>query len=134
MDGMKAKIQETNEKAMIDDEMAYFFGLFRGSYGEVLGELSRTKVNSYRTSSIPLAEFWQPANLGAIQRVLGAQLADFNPEVALKFFEFPTEAVWNGKRLGRPSMTDIMVLDNDWQVAVEGKFTEYLNGGGQTIV
>ena len=51
MGGMKAKIQETNEKAMIDDEMAYFFGLFRGSYGEVLGELSRTKVNSWRTSS-----------------------------------------------------------------------------------
>ena len=134
MGGMKAKIQETNEKAMIDDEMAYFFGLFRGSYGEVLGELSRTKVNSYRTSSIPLAEFWQPANLGAIQRVLGAQLTNFNPEVALKFFEFPTEAVWNGKHLGRPSMTDIMLLDNDWQVAVEGKFTEYLYGGGQTII
>ena len=74
MVAMKTQIQETNEKAMIDDEMAYFFGLFRGSYGEVLGELSRTKVNSYRTSSIPLAEFWQPENLGAIRRALGAQL------------------------------------------------------------
>ena len=98
------------------------------------GELSRTKVNSWRTSSIPLAEFWQPANLGAIRRVLETQLADFNPEVALKFFEFPTEAVWNGKRLGRPSMTDIMILDADWQVAVEGKFTEYLYGGGKTVI
>lgn len=131
---MKTQMQNTNEKPMIDDEMAYFFGLSRGSYGEVLGELSRTKVNSWRTSSIPLAEFWQPANLGAIRRVLGAQLADFNPEVALKFFEFPTEAVWNGKRLGRPSMTDIMILDADWQVAVEGKFTEYLYGGGEAII
>lgn len=134
MVAMKTQIQESNEKAMIDDEMAYFFGLFRGSYGEVLGELSRTKVNSYRTSSIPLAEFWQPENLSAIRRVLGAQLPDFNPEVALKFFEFPTEAVWNGRRIGRPSMTDIMILDNDWQIAVEGKFTEYLYGGGQTII
>ena len=62
---MKTQMQNTNEKPMIDDEMAYFFGLFRGSYGEVLGELSRTKVNSWRTSSIPLAEFWQPANLKA---------------------------------------------------------------------
>ena len=87
-----------------------------------------------RTSSIPLAEFWQPENLGAIRRALGAQLPDFNPEVALKFFEFPTEAVWNGRRIGRPSMTDIMILDNDWQIAVEGKFTEYLYGGGQTII
>lgn len=131
---MKTQMQNTNEKPMIDDEMAYFFGLSRGSYGEVLGELARTKVNSWRTSSIPLAEFWQPANLGAIRRVLETQLADFNPEVALKFFEFPTEAVWNGKRLGRPSMTDIMILDADWQVAVEGKFTEYLYGGGETVI
>lgn len=132
--GMKTQMHNANEKPMIDDEMAYFFGLFRGSYGEVLGELARTKVNSWRTSSIPLAEFWQPANLGAIRRVLETQLADFNPEVALKFFEFPTEAVWNGKRLGRPSMTDIMILDADWQVAVEGKFTEYLYGGGETVI
>ena len=131
---MKTQMQNTNEKPMIDDEMAYFFGLSRGSYGEVLGELARTKVNSWRTSSIPLAEFWQPANLGAIRRVLETQLADFNPEVALKFFEFPTEAVWNGKRLGRPSMTDIMILDADWQVAIEGKFTEYLYGGGETVI
>ena len=85
-------------------------------------------------ASEPLAEFWQPANLGAIRRVLETQLADFNPEVALKFFEFPTEAVWNGKRLGRPSMTDIMILDADWQIAVEGKFTEYLYGGGKTVI
>ena len=132
--GMKTQMHNANEKLMIDDEMAYFFGLFRGSYGEVLGELARTKVNSWRTSSIPLAEFWQPANLGAIRRLLETQLADFNPEVALKFFEFPTEAVWNGKRLGRPSMTDIMILDADWQVAIEGKFTEYLYGGGETVI
>ena len=55
---------DNNTKQMIDDEMAYFFGFSRGSYGEVLGDLSRTKVNSCLTSSIPLAEFWQPANLG----------------------------------------------------------------------
>ena len=45
----------TNEKEMINDEMNYFFGFSRGSYGEVLGDLSRTQVNSCKTSSIALA-------------------------------------------------------------------------------
>lgn len=52
MKGMKER------KKMIDDEMGYFFGFPKGCYSEVLGELARTKVNSCRTSSIPLAEFW----------------------------------------------------------------------------
>lgn len=120
-------------KAMIDDEMAYFFGFYRGSYGEVLGELARTKVNSFRTSSIPLAEFWQPANLNDIRNLLVPHLPGLNLEVALKFFEFPTDAIVNGKRVGRPSMTDVMILDADWQIAVEGKFTEYLYAPEKTV-
>jgi len=123
----------TNKKAMIDDEMAYFFGLYRGSYGEVLGELARTKVNSCRTSSIPLAEFWQPANLNDIRNLMQPHLPSFDPEVALKFFEFPVDPTVNGKRVGRPSMTDVMILDADWQIAVEGKFTEYLHNEDKTV-
>jgi hypothetical protein len=61
---------KNERKEMIDDERGYFFGFARGTYGEVLGELSKTRVNSWRTSSIPLAEFWQPANLGRIGRLL----------------------------------------------------------------
>jgi len=128
------RMNNTNTKAMIDNEMAYFFGLDRGSYGEVLGDLSRTWVHSFRTSSIPLAEFWQPANLDVIRKLLAPHLPGFNPEEALKFFEFPTYAVWNGERIGRPSMTDIMVLDGEWQMAVEGKFTEYVFAPEKTIV
>lgn len=120
-------------KAMIDDEMAYFFGFYRGSYGEVLGELARTKVGSFRTSSIPLTEFWQPANLNDISNLLAPYLPGFNPEVALKFFEFPTDPLVNGKRVGRPSMTDVMILDADWQIAIEGKFTEYLANEDKTV-
>ena len=130
---MKANENTNTMKPMIDDKMAYFFGLSRGSYGEVLGDMARTKVNSFRTSSIPLTEFWQPANLTAIQGVLARDLPGFNPEVALKFFEFPTAAVWDGERVGRPSMTDIMILDGDWQVAIEGKFTEYLFAEEKTV-
>ena len=104
------KNAKAKTKALIDNEMAYFFGLDRGSYDEVLGDLSRTCVHSFRTSSIPLAEFWQPANLDIIRKLFAPHLPNFNPEVALKFFEFPTHAVWNGEVIGRPSMTDITII------------------------
>ena len=120
-------------KQMIDDEMGYFFGFSRGSYGEVLGDLSRTKVNSCLTSSIPLAEFWQPANLDKIGKMFSEHLPNFNPVCALKFFEFPTDALFDGERVGRPSMTDIMVLDAGVKVAIEGKMTEYVRFADKTI-
>ena len=120
-------------KEMIDDERGYFFGFARGTYGEVLSELSKTRVNSWRTSSIPLAEFWQPANLGRIGRLLYKYLPDFNPICALKFFEFPTDALSDGERIGRPSMTDIMILEAGVQIAVEGKMTEYVRFADKTV-
>ena len=118
---------------MIDDERGYFFGFARGTYGEVLSELSKTRVNSWRTSSIPLAEFWQPSNLGRIGRLLFKHLPDFNLDCALKFFEFPTDAHSDGERIGRPSMTDIMILEAGVQIAVEGKMTEYVRFADKTV-
>ena len=120
-------------KEMIDDELGYFFGFPRGCYTEVLGELARTKVNSCRTSSIPLAEFWQPANLPKIQALLDNVIPDFNLEASLKYFEFPTDAMLNGKKIGRPSMTDIMILEPGVQIAIEGKMTEYVCYKEKTI-
>ena len=120
-------------KTQIDEEMGYFFGFPKGTYSEVLAELSRTKVNSCKTSSIPLAEFWQPANLGKIKKMFAPHLSGFDPGSALKYFEFPTEAVYNGRRIGEPSMTDIMVIAPGIQMAVEGKFTEYVEYKDQTI-
>lgn len=39
----------------------YFFGKPDGDFNDVLNELSHTKVNSFKTSSIPLAGFWKPS-------------------------------------------------------------------------
>ena len=47
--------------------------------------------------------------------------------------QFPTEAVHDGKPVGSPSMTDIMVIAPGIQMAVEGKFTEYVKGRNQTM-
>lgn len=116
-----------------DVEMGYFFGFPKGTYSEVLAELRRTRVNSCKTSSIPLADFWRPENLGKIQELFASHLSGFDPASALKFFEFPTEAVHDDKTIGSPSMTDIMVIAPGVQMAVEGKFTEYVKGRDQTV-
>ena len=113
--------------------MGYFFGFPQGRYSEVLQSLEGTPVNSCRTSSIPLAEFWQPANLGRIGKIFVPHLKGFEPASAQKFFEFPTEATLNGRRIGTPSMTDIMVLAPGIQMAIEGKFTEYIRPKEPTI-
>ncbi len=120
-------------KMQVDEEMGYFFGFPKGTYSEVLRELSRMKVNSCKTSSIPLVECWQPQNLERIQAIFAPHLPGFDPASALKYFEFPTEAVLHGRRIGEPSMTDIMVIAPGIQMAVEGKFTEYVEYKDQTI-
>ncbi len=120
-------------KMQVDEEMGYFFGFPKGTYSEVLAELRRTRVNSCRTSSIPLADFWRPENLEKIKALFASLLPGFDPASALKFFEFPTEAVQGGKTIGSPSMTDIMVIAPGIQMAIEGKFTEYVKGHEQTI-
>ena len=114
------------ETAFVDEEMGYFFGFPKGRYSEVLQSMECTRVNSCRTSSIPLAEFWRPANLGKIGKIFAPRLKGFDPASAQKFFEFPTEATLNGRRSGTPSMTDVMVLAPGIRMAIEGKFTEYV--------
>ena len=54
-------------KNRLNSKLEYYYGFGMGRYGEVLRELRvHGGVHSYRTSSIPLAEFWQPDNLERI--------------------------------------------------------------------
>jgi len=130
---LKKRHMKNESKQQIQEEMGYFFGFPKGTYSEVLDELRRTRVNSCKTSSIPLADFWRPENLGKIQELFAPHLPGFDPASALKFFEFPTEAVYDGKIIGSPSMTDIMVIAPGIQMAIEGKFTEYVKGRDQMV-
>jgi hypothetical protein len=115
----------------------YFFG--QGSYDSVLDIFSMTKVNSEKTSSLPLAEFWNPRNkcltgfIGKLKEKIGC---DFVYENAQKFFEYPTYALDNqGKNIpySKPSMTDLMIIDQKYQIAIESKYTEYVKSDYQTI-
>lgn len=122
------------EKNNINIDLGYHYGLGNGQYSQVLHESCvHGGVNSCRTSSLPLAEFWQPDNLGRISAILGAYLPGFDAERSLKIFEYPTEAIRGHVRIGRPSMTDLMLLDGDWQIALEAKYTEYSRMPNETV-
>lgn len=113
---------------MNNNKMEYYMGFHKGTYNEVLDGLEQTEVYSFETSSIPLAEFWQPANLARIEAILSPHLPGIDLAHDFKFFEFPTDPVLRGVVCSdHPSMTDLMIMHpNDWQIAIEAKYTEYV--------
>ena len=113
----------------------YYFGNCNNSYENALSALATTKVNSYKTSSIPLADFWRPTK--ELAKFI-KKLADCGLEISYgdRCFEYPTPCVdKKGKELkySRPSMTDLMIINDDLQVAIEGKYTEYSESNYETI-
>jgi len=111
----------------------YSCGRKTDGYREAVCALVETNVNTYRTSSIPLADFWRPENLAEIGKVVGLHIPGLDLCNASKEFECPTEPVLGGKVVGRPSMTDLMIRDGGHQVAIEGKYTEYAWGPCETL-
>lgn len=105
----------------------YFFGNPKGDFGVVLDALSHTKVNSFKTSSIPLAGFWNPKNKNQIDEVISKLNKELGTSIdfdkATKTFEYPVYAKDN---IGLPSMTDLMIQYGNFNIAIEGKFTEDL--------
>ena len=95
-------------------------------YSIILDHYSSTKINSIKTSSIPLAQDWKKTSrrLDEIERntVIGFS----NPSV---FFEYPTKSYARNPS----SMSDIMVIDKNTKVAIEGKFTEYDHSEYQSV-
>ena len=106
---------------------------YENGYGAAVSTLAQTTVHTYRTSSISLADFWRPENLPAIGRIFGRCLPELDVTAAEKVFEFPTKPVCDGKVVGDPSMTDLMLRDDRHQVAIEGKYTEYAWGPCETL-
>ncbi len=88
-------------------------------FDTILDQFSGTKINSFRTSSIPLVQFWKETNSKLIE-LLG-QL-NLLAENATLCFEYPTKPQIG---VGKSSMTDLMILSQDFKIAIEAKFTEY---------
>ena len=117
------------------DNVDYYFGSTENTYEKALDGLYTTEVHSFKTSSIPLAEFWKPENsfyINQLLRRIGWTAQEF--DISRKIFEFPVKPRINNQNVkkARPSMTDLMIRYKDIngfsekQIAVEGKFTEDL--------
>ncbi|MCQ2584720.1 MAG: hypothetical protein MJ185_03945 [Treponema sp.] len=112
------------------DRKRYFYGTPEGDEEFLLDILSKTDVKSFKTSSIPLTEFWLSRNKKISRQLLDKIDPAIDFDSAVKCFEYPVYATKNDngkeKRIGLPSMTDLMLFTEKYAVAVEGKFTEPL--------
>ena len=105
----------------------YYFTSKESTFEKVLDCFSNTEVHSCKTSSIPLAEFWMPKNkqlIKCIVQKIGISEEEYTE--AEKIFEYPVYSKNGEKKVGKPSMTDLMIRSDRFQIAVEGKFTEDL--------
>ena len=87
-------------------------------YDTILDQFSGTKINTIRTSSVPLVQFWKDTDLRLKELFSLIPLSSGRPILC---FEYPTTQ--EGK--GKSSMTDLMILCDDSKIAIEAKFTEY---------
>ena len=90
------------------------------NYSTLLDQFSGTKINSIKTSSIPLVQFWQNTDIRLNELLKTLGLTSDNVKLC---FEYPTPSAGKGKS----SMTDLMIIcDDTIKIAIEAKFTEYL--------
>ena len=105
----------------------FYFSSTNNSYEKVLDSLSTTEVHSYKTSSIPLAEFWMPKNSSLSMKIIATiGLNKDEYDTAQKIFEYPVSPIKENPSIGKPSMTDLMICSKTKLIAIEGKFTEDL--------
>ncbi len=117
------------------DKINYFYGK-NGTFADVLVSLAATKVNSIKTSSLPLAQFWKPSEkLNTFIDEFKDKSRGIDVACGDRFFEYPTDCIKNGEKLygSRPSMTDLMIINDEYQIAIEGKYTEYSKAKYETI-
>ncbi len=102
----------------------FYFGEPLDTYDSVLNNLTHTKVNNCETSSIPLADFWHPRNEKAIKQFIDLFGLGLDFDYLKKCFEYPVFAEKDSKQIGKPSRTDLMMINDKYNIAVEGKYTE----------
>lgn len=95
-------------------------------YDLILDHYSETKINSIKTSSVPLAQYWKETEKRISQL---SKLINENLDDAEIYFEYPTKSLHRAKS----SMSDVMIIANSLKIAIEGKYTEYQKTGYQLI-
>lgn len=110
----------------------YFYGRpdSQGSCEQVLSIFAaHESLNSERTSSLPLAQFWNDTRRSDFRRrlkTIGETTGITIPEDGCKLcFEYSVPVRF-GK--GKSSMTDLMIISDDLAIAIEAKYTEAREG------
>ena len=96
------------------------------SIDNVLDQFSGSKINSIKTSSVPLAQYWHKTEdaLEELSKHLSIPLNNAN-----LYFEYPTRSFGKNKS----SMTDLMIISSEVKIAIEAKYTEYLKNKYELI-
>jgi len=104
---------------------------------EKLQEMSIDKdnciLNTFRTSTVPLMEYWNEKHHLALFKELESLPLGISKEKwnsMIKVFEF---SVFPPKGKEKASVTDLMLSADDIQIAVEAQFTEMLDCQYQTV-
>jgi len=84
-------------------------------------------LNSVKTSTVPLVQFWQDTS--KVIQFLESEIRMSLPKPQL-CFEYPVQPQ-GGK--GKCSMTDLMLLSQDDKIAIEAKYTEYVEALPSTV-
>ena len=84
-------------------------------------------VNSERTSSLPLVQYWKPRENGKVSES-GKKLLDqcelTLDDEATFCFEYPVPVNKDEGGQGKASMTDLMITSTSHAIAIEAKWTE----------
>lgn len=89
------------------------------TFRELVRLMPKSALDSPRRSVVPLVDYWRQPDprISHLSEVLGVQIGSS----AKLVFEYAV-AVQKGR--GKPSFTDLMILDADSAVAIEAKYTE----------
>jgi hypothetical protein len=87
------------------------------SYPDLLDISSTENLNSLKTSTLPMLQYWKNSTSKLRKYINEFKLTDSDFEFCL---EYPTRSYKSNKS----SMTDLMLISNDYKIAIEAKYTE----------
>lgn len=104
-------------RTFTNNPVFYYGNSERQSFESLIENFSSDDLNSYQTSTIPLLEYWKKKENSEffINKITSDSIDDVKV-----MFEYPTPSY----KRNRPSMSDIMIINNHYKIAVEGKYTE----------
>ncbi len=95
----------------------YYGRPIKQSFSEVIDQFSSKEINSLKTSTLPLLDYWKKTDERIDFLFNKVNIRSSNIQLC---FEYPTRSYKSNKS----SMTDLMIMCNGIRIAIECKFTE----------